>query len=60
LRLVGPKPPAPEKAKGVTTCPDCGSAYIEWKLSMTTGIGHKYVCHDCGYIGFMIIESDPN
>ncbi|UCC93959.1 MAG: hypothetical protein JSW25_04650 [Thermoplasmata archaeon] len=47
----------PVKSDKVTTCPECGSTSIEWKMTLD-GLRHAYVCNDCDYTGEVVLETD--
>ncbi|NIP36243.1 MAG: hypothetical protein GWN18_14955 [Thermoplasmata archaeon] len=56
MKLNVRKEGKPSKPRKVTTCPECGSRAIEWKLSLDT-LRHDYVCPDCGYQGTVLLET---
>ena len=47
----------PGTGKRVTTCPECGSTSIEWKMTLE-GLRHAYVCSECGYTGEVVLETE--
>ena len=48
--------PDKKRARGVLTCPQCGSADLYYEAGLITG--YKYHCKKCGYIGAFVIEKD--
>lgn len=46
------------KATKVTTCLECGSPSVEWKLTLEEGIRHAYVCNECGHTGDVVLERE--
>jgi len=45
-----------KRARGVLTCPQCGSADLYYEAGLITG--YKYHCKKCNYIGAFVIEKD--
>lgn len=57
MKLNVKKGSGPEKAGKVTTCPECGSTSIEWRMTLE-GLRHAYMCNDCGYTGEVVLETE--
>lgn len=57
MKLKVKRPKGPGRGRTATTCPECGSTSIEWKMTLE-GLRHAYVCNECGYTGEVVLETE--